>query len=235
MDTAGQYERSDKIVEIKENIENIEGLERQELPGIDLNDEVTKKFYDLLMATGLIQPAGAQPLNFGGTGATPTLELNQWEATDVPIRMDFNEDNAKIDTAFSELNDNLSNRIDEVNTDLSNLQGPIESGSNSNGRWVRYPDGTLMQYRNFTTTGAINTAQGALFMGANTPWTFPIPFFDATWTVCGVAGISGATGIFSWNPPSAGATQSVTLRVLDPVSRASNTIHWRVMAIGRWR
>ena len=84
-----------------------ENLEKQE---INMQDDVTKKVMEVLNAMGLIQPSNAA-VTFGATNATEHLELNQWAPEDVPIRMDFNDDNRKIDTAFFELNTNLLERV----------------------------------------------------------------------------------------------------------------------------
>ena len=115
-----------------------------EAPNIDLNDELTKKIYEVLLATGAVQPAGAV-VTLGATTMTEHLELNQWEPEDVPVRMDFNEDNQKIDTAFYELNDNLSQSIATVKDDLSHIDETWEQLTSKdtdvsvNGGWVNLP------------------------------------------------------------------------------------------------
>ena len=86
-------------------------VERREVgvPNIDLNDKEVKKIYEVLLAMGIAQPAGTM-VTFGATNMTEHLGLNQWAPEDVPIRTNFNDDNRKIDEAFSKLNNNLLNR-----------------------------------------------------------------------------------------------------------------------------
>ena len=123
-----------------------------------------------------------------------------------------------------------SDFLTQRNTDLSNV---IESGENSNGHWIKFADGTLIQHRFFTLTLAINTPFGGVFHAGSHRWTFPIPFIDNDYGLSGVAGARGDAGILSWNPP--GTREVIDLRVINPVARASNTIYFKVQAIGRWR
>ncbi|MGO5021673.1 hypothetical protein ACTQ4E_01105 [Lawsonibacter sp. LCP25S3_G6] len=52
------------------------------------------------------------------TNHTANYQLNQWEATDQVLRTDFNDDNAKIDTALKSLNTTAQQHT----TQLSQLQ-----------------------------------------------------------------------------------------------------------------
>ena len=52
----------------------------------------------------------------------------------------------------------------------------VESGSNSNGNWVKYYDGTMIQYGNKTTTGIAFTAVGNIFRAIDATRNFPIAF-----------------------------------------------------------
>ena len=55
----------------------------------------------------------------------------------------------------------------------SGVGSMVTSGSNSNGRWVKYPDGTMMCYRiNFY----LEFKAGGY--DRDSIWTFPVPFVD---------------------------------------------------------
>lgn len=105
----------------------------------------------------------------------------------------------------------------------------IERGSNANGEYIRYADGT--QICNFdTTVGGVTTAAGALFASATINWTFPAAFSTLTHLV--PSGISfGGGGRYV-----SGVSLSTTVlgfAVLGAVSSATST-STRLTAIGRW-
>jgi len=58
------------------------------------------------------------------TAKTPNIGLNQWEATDAPLRVDFNEDNRLVDAAIRDdrqrMND-MTGNLEEVNHSLYRL------------------------------------------------------------------------------------------------------------------
>jgi len=73
----------------------------------------------------------------------------------------------------------------------------IESGSNANGVWIKYPDGTLVQYGATTIyTDTYYGTSGFMYASADKNITFPIPFVGAI-PVVPQPGVSaaGSTGI----------------------------------------
>ena len=107
----------------------------------------------------------------------------------------------------------------------------VERGSNANGEYVRFADGTqICTLRTSVTDQSINSAVGALFTGTRA-WTFPAVFsaspvvsFTARW----------GTGA-SWGSSADPNTTAVTLRFLDAESRATGTaVVMLATAIGRW-
>ena len=48
--------------------------------------------------------------------STPNLQLNQWQSSDKPERLDFNADNQKIDQAFADVHAQLANKADADDT-----------------------------------------------------------------------------------------------------------------------
>ena len=111
----------------------------------------------------------------------------------------------------------------------------IESGSNANGNYVKYADGTMICYLNIEVTDqALNNAYGAnLYQGSRT-WTYPVQFIDDN--------VSVSCGQFQWGTSASWGTvvnadkTSANLRGIDAFSRASGTAtKIQATAIGRWK
>jgi len=108
----------------------------------------------------------------------------------------------------------------------------IESGSNANGNYTRFADGTQVCWRKVNTgSWGITTAYGNVYISSSTgSYTFPVAFSDvpavsgATWDVDGGLPITSFT--------SATAT-GMSLRFTSGISATlSLGILW--LAIGRW-
>lgn len=111
----------------------------------------------------------------------------------------------------------------------------IESGSNANGNYVKFADGTMICYLNIEVTDqALNNAYGAnLYQGSRT-WTYPVQFIDDN--------VSVSCGQFQWGTSASWGTvinadkTSANLRGIDAFSRASGTAtKIQATAIGRWK
>lgn len=99
----------------------------------------------------------------------------------------------------------------------------LENGSNANGQYVRFADGTMICTQHFSVTVGANAA-------VNTTWTFPAAFAAAPKVypsasttspqtyMAGAGGTNGTTGFFS----------------LFNGSGSSQTREGDAMAIGRW-
>lgn len=110
----------------------------------------------------------------------------------------------------------------------------VQSGSNANGKFVRFGDGTQECRRTLSVTGAVSTAFGAAFIGTLTDLgSFPAAFIDAPEIVVTVSGGSGgSSAIGSSVGPS--ATQAGQWYAQNMVSRASATYTISYIAKGRW-
>lgn len=105
----------------------------------------------------------------------------------------------------------------------------IERGSNANGEYTRFADGTQMCWR-IAPAIACQTAQGALFMNATLQaWTYPAAF--AVGTLPTVSGNGGSTARFMGG--SSSSNTSFSYRVLSAFSDATLASP-HLMAIGRW-
>ncbi|ARO15489.1 hypothetical protein BVG79_02149 [Ketogulonicigenium robustum] len=121
---------------------------------------------------------------------------------------------------------------------LGNLLGPvamtggvptgavIESGSNTNGSFVRFANGTQICWRT-TANLTANTAQGANFISGASAQTFAQPFAAAP-NVQATA--NGSTLV--WAYATATTATATTLRLAAPVQNAAGTI--TIFAIGSW-
>jgi hypothetical protein len=109
----------------------------------------------------------------------------------------------------------------------------IESGSNANGNFVKYADGTQICILNITVTDqVINSAYGSLFQGTRV-WTYPASFSSApsVSAPCFRWGTSASWGAVGAAP----SATAVTLRGIDVSSRATGTnVVINAIAIGRW-
>ncbi len=107
-----------------------------------------------------------------------------------------------------------------------------ESGSNANGSYIKFDDGTMICSISKTVTASINTAYGSIYYGTYR-WDFPEPFVDIPAVSCSQ---------FKWgNSASWGSSVSeeslayATLRGHDVYSRASGNTLVSAIAIGRWQ
>jgi len=108
----------------------------------------------------------------------------------------------------------------------------ISSGSNVNGNWVQYADGTMIEWNTSTTSMNCNSAIAApIFYGAETI-TFPLAFVSTPTVTIAMNQSSAGTGV-----PWPGMSQFVTTSNFQAYSMCaiSGTLavpSW--IAIGRW-
>lgn len=77
-------------------------------------------------------------------------------------------------TTFNTMQTNIENAIN----------GVVETGSNSNGRWTKFADGTLIQQGQVSVTSAIETAMGGAYRTANVvPKNLAVTFYDNTYSL----------------------------------------------------
>ncbi len=104
----------------------------------------------------------------------------------------------------------------------------IERGSNANGEFVRFADGTLICTRANLSAANASTALGSLFASANIAWTFPATFVAAP-VVTGAVDNADCWLAVAVAP----TTTSVSVRAIAAVTKAS-AMTVRAQAIGRW-
>lgn len=109
------------------------------------------------------------------------------------------------------------------------LSAVVESGSNANGDYTRFADGTQWCWVTGFSVPATNSATGSLFQsGSAAVWTFPVPF--AGQPVCS-PGASNATG--AWVAVLLTSPTTASVRAMSSVTSAT-ALGVRLMAVGRW-
>lgn len=103
----------------------------------------------------------------------------------------------------------------------------IEQGSNANGRWVKFADGTMQCIRDSLSVANVNSPEGSIFRSPSATWTYPATFNEAPV-------VSGAADdLTSWLAMATPGTTNVVAQVKSAVSTAS-TVNFRLVAHGRW-
>lgn len=109
----------------------------------------------------------------------------------------------------------------------------IESGSNENGEWVKFSDGTMIctVYKQ-TILEKTLSAYGSLYQTTQ-DWIFPVPFINQPTASCGEFLIS--TGA-SFGTVMATTKQKAILRVIDAYARTKGIdCIIQATAIGKWK
>lgn len=136
--------------------------------------------------------------------------------------------------------DNVQFEIGEVATDYVEYKGyGYKSGSNENGNWIKYEDGTMICWRNnYTTTINITTAWGSILFTGEISDTINFPSsFLGTPTVQYTVIPTTATGFFQtcYNSPSITALGISRIGVSRPTSMSNVGAKVSYIAIGKWK
>lgn len=148
-----------------------------------------------------------------------------------------------------EFDANFAIIVDKLN-EVINANFGIESGSNTNGNYVKYPDGTMICYINFQPktnayTWASSPSGGAsgysYWYTSGLYWTYPAAFIAAP-AVSLNADIPfvGSEGSHAWsdgsNPKTRGKYEFGIISNTNPGTKAGTAvIAASLMAIGRWK
>jgi len=182
--------------------------------------------YEADQDTGLVR-TGSNALAMRA-GGTDQLAVSEGVATGAAVQASEDDTTAgrlaRADYAYSP-----GNLLGTVSQSGGTPTGAvIERGSNANGEYVRFADGT--QICTFVDTAIeVTNASGSIYQSAAVSWTFPATF--STTTGLGVSGSGGVSR--RWLTPSTPSTTAVSYRVLAPASDAS-TYAPQLLAIGRW-
>lgn len=107
----------------------------------------------------------------------------------------------------------------------------IERGSNANGDYVRFADGTQICSRTFTDVVSVTSLFGTWYYGSAAAWTFPAPFSTASFAFSGSCRASGSIIAMVGGDH---ASNYAGAFYVSSASIASASIATKQMAIGRW-
>ena len=123
-------------------------------------------------------------------------------------------------------NDTLKNILDKI----------IESGSNDNGSWIKFGDGTLIQYGSIKKNVSITTASssGKYYYQDDINIILPTSFVDGNYfsNVISVSNQNGSQNVYSVRNKKQ-SKFDFCLSSLISFSSNDNTFWW--IATGRWK
>ena len=106
----------------------------------------------------------------------------------------------------------------------------IERGSNANGEFVRFADGTQICWKEIVSDLAINVAFQGGFRSVDVTWTFPATFTGVR-VVSAIPVSLAAPGITS---RTFGSSTLIDLNYYSFASQPEETRRMRALAVGRW-
>lgn len=136
------------------------------------------------------------------------------------------------------LQDGIEREINEYSNDLeTRILGAfgsiIESGSDSNGSYIKFENGVMITYQNKDFSTPVTIPVGSMFY-SNTPATliFPQPFISTPVTVCFISGSSHA-----WPVVSIQGNSYIEVFVYRAISNSGTAQAYKIacISIGRWK
>ena len=110
--------------------------------------------------------------------------------------------------------------------------GEIEKGTNANGTYVKFADGTMVCYGRVTLNSLnMQSAWGSLFISAKLPATFPATFFAAPVVSVTMENLTGDGAIWMNESSDVGSFNGRFVR--GAAITFTGTMGW--MAVGRWK
>ncbi len=144
----------------------------------------------------------------------------------------LNSTNGDITTVNSSKNVLVQNDL-KVSGSIYQGNAPIiESGSGSNGNWVKYADGTMICYNRESFTPSSMSAYGSIYYSNALTWNFPQAFTSAPIVNFN---IEGGTGIYWQIGSSATASTTKAYTRVGSGTAATVAIDISEMAIGKWK
>lgn len=166
-----------------------------------------------------------------GTAATKDVQTNPSDATADSVLLVGAQPEALGDRVVSELNAAAYNAVAQGLTTGGNV---VESGSNSNGTFIKYADGAMICLRADSTNTSLsvtNSSNGVFYNDVS--FTYPAAFVGDRPSV---SHSIVAAGVVTWAMPSgSGSLTTCTLRLITGLSVATTDYRAGYIAIGRWK
>lgn len=137
-------------------------------------------------------------------------------------------------TTVTVAGDTIDSGISVVLYAVNQHTGAIwESGSNANGEYIKFANGTMICQKSVTTDNATNTWGSLYQSGSKSVGTFPAAFIEIPY--CNMMWIQGSNGL-AMPAMSSGALSETTgpnIAIVRPITHAyGGTVN--ITAIGRW-
>lgn len=107
----------------------------------------------------------------------------------------------------------------------------IEQGSNANGGYTKFADGTMICTRTVDNTDTVSSAATGMFIGSTFTWIYPQAFYGAP-VFAGSSKAPNAVSFLCTNFSSASQASYFNVAAASQVSRVYTT--WMI-AVGRWK
>ncbi|MEF2552038.1 hypothetical protein VQ042_11805 [Aurantimonas sp. A2-1-M11] len=107
----------------------------------------------------------------------------------------------------------------------------IERGSNANGQYVRFADGTQICWHTLTST-TINGPNGSIFISDEALWTFPAAFSSAPVATARARRLSGGGTVFTVDSGETLSATATGFRAAN--SQSGDAAAIQAIAFGRW-
>lgn len=139
------------------------------------------------------------------------------------------------DTNLNQMQTNIQTAISSLETNIDVEIGKIiESGSNSNGNYIKFSDGTMICTKSVIVSTKIENPWGNLFESSQLDLgNFPVSFIETP-----VLSVNKTIGRGSWLELVEGTTNSAigNTYLVSAVSTTSTTnITINIIAIGKWK
>lgn len=106
----------------------------------------------------------------------------------------------------------------------------IESGSNANGKYIKYSDGTMICSHNLSTV-TVNTT----YHYTNVTWAYPVAFKETPYVVATPFNWNICMCAVKVNPGATNCAIMVNMLNLYDMSRVDETTPVNIIAIGKWK
>jgi len=107
----------------------------------------------------------------------------------------------------------------------------FETGTNANGTYVRFADGTQICFGLVTRACAVTSLTGSVYYGYSASIGFPATFTASPAFLCQ----SYSSGVITWDG-SGGSTSAIGQPlILSPASLASRNFSCNYLAVGKWK
>ena len=181
---------------------------------------------------------GVQTITVSDYRGTQTTTIEDGELTGSMVVDNLTSDTTNRPLSAKQgkvLNTNIGNLSDLDTTDKTSLvnavNSVVESGSNSRGNYVKYADGTLIQYGRYIDTYAIDIILSAVYRADQKTITFPIAFIDTSYRVF----LTALAPVNSTYLVDNGTTSAIDFYPIAYALRTSGSYSVDFMAIGRWK